>query len=67
MENEEDDRQMKIAASIASAVVIGFIKEDWDLYRGEGIADFYDWSYTIVGGIIGTIMTDWIYRKIPNL
>ena len=66
-DEENNNKQMKIATSIASAVIAGFAKESWDLYRGDGTADGWDWMYTITGGIIGAIMTDWIYNKVPNL
>ena len=63
----DENRKGRMAFSITSAVIVGFIKEDYDKYKGNGVADGYDWLYTITGGIIGTVITDWIYMKVPNL
>lgn len=62
---ENPSAREKITMSIAGAVIMGYIKEGTDLQhnRDGGIADIYDWGYTIVGGVIGAALAHWIYRQ----
>ena len=62
----DENRDGMKALSIAAGVVVGFIKEDYDKYKGNGVADGYDWMYTTIGGIIGTVVSDWLYNQIPD-
>ena len=61
-ENEED-WQRRVAFSMLIVATVAFAKEDWDLHRDGGEASLADFCYTVVGGIVGNYISNWLINR----